>query len=65
MTEGQLTYDPDEAERKLHLHLELKNLHAELASYYRAGSKDRKLISRLWFHIDGLELELRMLGEEP
>lgn len=43
-------------------YIKLMNLHRELASHYRAKSKDRRTIANLWYYIDGLELDLRNEG---
>lgn len=43
-------------------YIKLMNLHRELASLYRTKSKDRRTIANLWYHIDGLELDLRSEG---
>lgn len=45
-------------------YIKLMNLHRELASHYRAKSRDRRTIANLWYHIDGLELDLRNEGVE-
>jgi hypothetical protein len=59
---GDLPYDSDHAERLWMKYLKLQRLHTELAGYYRAKSTDRKTIANLWYHIDGLELDLRSEG---
>lgn len=60
----ELPYNPRDTEYQIHLYSKLLTLHRELASYYRAKSKDRRTIANLWYHIDGIELELRSMGVE-
>lgn len=62
MTDDSLPYDTEGVDRQLMKYLKLMRLHHELASLYRAKSKDRRTISNLWYHIDGLELDLRADG---
>lgn len=59
-----LPYDPITTEATLQKYIKLMNLHRELASHYRAKSRDRRTIANLWYHIDGLELDLRSEGVE-
>lgn len=56
---SELPYDYDRTERVAMKLTRLDTLHRELASYYRAKSRDRKTIANLWYYIDGLELDLR------
>lgn len=58
----ELPYDAATTEYEIQLYVKLMNLHRELASYYRARSKDRRTIAKLWYHIDGIELDLRSRG---
>lgn len=51
-----------EAEEEIQLYVKLMTLHRELASLYRMKSRDYRTISNLWYHIDGLELDLRSRG---
>lgn len=53
-----LPYDGDAAEHTILKYLKLMSLHRELASLYRTKSRDRRTIANLWYHIDGLELDL-------
>lgn len=62
MTDEALPYDQVEVDRNLIKYLKLMRLHTELSGYYRSRSKDRKTIANLWYHIDGLELDLRADG---
>lgn len=55
-----LPYSPESAERVALKLIKLDGLHRELASYYRAKSRDRRTVANLWYHIDGLELDLRV-----
>lgn len=55
-----LPYSPEQAERVALKLIKLEDLHRELASYYRTKSRDRRTIANLWYHIDGLELDLRV-----
>lgn len=55
----ELPYSPEQAERVALKLIKLDGLHRELASYYRSKSKDRRTIANLWYHIDGLEMDLR------
>lgn len=57
-----LPFDPVRTEATMHKYIKLMNLHRELASHYRSKSKDRRTIANLWYHIDGLELDLRADG---
>lgn len=57
-----LPYNQDVVDRQILKYLKLMNLHRELSGYYRSRSKDRRSISNLWYHIDGLELDLRAEG---
>ena len=57
-----LPYAARAVEYELGLYMRAMDLHRELASYYRAKSRDRRTIANLWYHIDGIELELRSLG---
>ena len=59
-----LPYNQAEVDRQLLKYLKLMGLHRELAGHYRAKSKDRRTIANLWYHIDGLELDLRAEGVE-
>jgi hypothetical protein len=59
-----LPYAAEHADRQIMKYLKLMRLHRELASLYRTKSKDRRSISNLWYHIDGLELDLRSEGVE-
>lgn len=59
---NELPFDQDEASVKWKTYHRLMSLHHELASYYRAKSRDRKTIMRLWAAIDELEFELRYMG---
>ena len=61
---GENTYNAVEIEYKIQQYIKLLNLHRELASLYRAKSRDRRTIATLWYYIDGIELELRSLGVE-
>ena len=61
---GENTYNAVETEYKIQQYVKLLNLHRELASLYRAKSRDRRTIATLWYYIDGIELELRSLGVE-
>lgn len=66
MTNIELTGALERAERVVAKLAKLESMHRELASYYRAKSRDRRTIANLWYHIDGLELDLRMNeGVEP
>lgn len=58
----QLPHNADQAEEEIQLYMKLMNLHRELASLYRTKSRDYRTISNLWYHIDGLELDLRSRG---
>lgn len=57
-----LPYDPIHTEAVLQKYIKLMGLHRHLASMYRAKSRDRRTIANLWYHIDGLELDLRAEG---
>jgi hypothetical protein len=57
-----LPYDPIRTEAVLQKYIKLMGLHRHLASLYRAKSRDRRTIANLWYHIDGLELDLRAEG---
>ncbi len=59
-----LPYDAKQTEYVVQLYIKVMNLHRELASYYRAKSRDRRTIANLWYYIDGIELELRAAGVE-
>lgn len=59
-----LPYDATTTEYEIQLYVKLMNMHRELASYYRSRSRDRRTIAKLWYYIDGLELELRSRGVE-
>lgn len=59
---NELPYDPLKTEATMQKYIKLMNLHRELASHYRAKSRDRRTIANLWYHIDGLELDLRADG---
>lgn len=59
MTDIELPYGLVQTERLVFKLAKLEGLHRELASYYRARSRDRRTIANLWHHIDGLELDLR------
>jgi hypothetical protein len=61
-TENELPHDAEHADRQIMKYLKLMRLHQELSSLYRTRSKDRRSISNLWYHIDGLELDLRSEG---
>ena len=58
----ELPYNQDAVDRQLMKYLKLMRLHRELAGLYRSKSKDRRTIANLWYHIDGLELDLRADG---
>lgn len=64
MNELDLPHNPEEVSRGVLKYLKLMRLHMELASLYRAKSRDRRTISNLWYMIDGLELDLRSEGVE-
>ena len=51
----KLPYDPEEARAAVDNHRKLEGLHAELASYYRAGSTDKRTINRMWELLEELE----------
>lgn len=55
-------YDPLKVEATMQKYIKLMGLHRELASLYRAKSRDRRTIAQLWYYIDGLELDLRTEG---
>lgn len=59
-----LPYDQTSVDHKLLKYLKLMRLHRELAGLYRSKSKDRRTIANLWYHIDGLEMDLRAEGIE-
>lgn len=61
---GENVYDSAQTEYEIQQYVKLLNLHRELASYYRAKSRDRRTIANLWYYIDGLEMELRAMGAE-
>lgn len=61
---NELPYDPLKTERTMLKYIKLMNLHRELASLYRVKSRDRRTIANLWYHIDGLEIDLRNDGVE-
>lgn len=61
---GENDYDAAQTEYEIQQYVKLLNLHRELASLYRNKSRDRRTIANLWYHIDGIELELRSLGVE-
>lgn len=61
---NELPFDPEEASAKWKAYHRVMNLHYELASHYRAKSRDRKTIQRLWAAIDELEFQLRYMGVE-
>lgn len=62
MDETELPYDLEEVDRQVMKYLKLMRLHRELSDLYRAKSRDRRTIANLWYHIDGLELDLRADG---
>jgi len=57
-----LPYDPNATEATMQKYIKLMNLHRELASLYRSKSRDFRTIGKLWWYIDGLELDLRADG---
>lgn len=59
---NEMPHDVEHTERLMQKYIKLMGLHRELASYYRAKSKDRRTMSNLWYLIDGLELDLRSEG---
>lgn len=59
-----LPFDPAETEYDIQLYAKLMTLHRELSSYYRSKSRDFRTMANLWYHIDGIELELRSRGVE-
>lgn len=61
---SDLPFDPVRTEAVMHKYIKLMNLHRELAGYYRAKSRDYRTMANLWYHIDGLELDLRAEGVE-
>lgn len=65
MTNTELPFDAKRTEAQILKYAKLMSLHRELASHYRAKSRDRRTIANLWYHIDGLELDLRADGVEP
>lgn len=66
MTNTELPYSVEGAERVVLKLAKLEALHRELASLYRTKSRDRRSIAALWYYIDGLELDLRQNeGIEP
>lgn len=62
---SELPYNPDRTEAVMMKYLQLDRLHRELSSLYRAKSRDYRTIANLWYHIDGLELDLRAEGVAP
>lgn len=65
MSQNELPYDSEHTERITFKLAKLERMHRELASLYRAKTRDRRSIAALWYYIDGLELELRAGGVEP
>jgi hypothetical protein len=63
-TADQLRHNLDDARWVWSESLRVYNLHAELASLYRTGSRDRKSIANLWEHIEAGEYALRAVGIE-
>lgn len=59
---NELPYDATQTEHDIQLYVKLMHLHRELASLYRVKSRDRRTIANLWYHIDGIELDLRSRG---
>lgn len=59
---NELPYDAEDTEYVIQLFVKLMHLHRELASLYRVKSRDRRTIANLWYHIDGLELDLTSRG---
>lgn len=57
-----LPYDPVATEYDIQLYTKLMTLHRELSSLYRTKSRDFRTIANLWYHIDGIELDLRSRG---
>lgn len=57
-----LPYDPLKTEATMQKYIKLMGLHRELASLYRVKSRDFRTIGRLWWYIDGLELDLQSEG---
>ena len=57
-----LPYDPSRTEQVVQKYIKLMGLHRELSSLYRSKSRDHRTIASLWYHIDGLELELESAG---
>lgn len=62
MNEIDLPHDPQDVSHQVLKYLKLMRLHRELSGLYRTKSRDRKTIARLWYIIDGLELDLRSEG---
>lgn len=60
----ELPHDTKQATETLNLRIKLAALHRELSSYYRTKSRDFRTMSNLWYHIDGIELDLRSRGVE-
>lgn len=58
----ELPHEQEQVDAQLLDYLKLMGLHRELASYYRAKSKDRRTIANLWFAIDTLEEKLTSEG---
>lgn len=59
---NEMPHDVNHTERLMQKYIKLMGLHQELASYYRAKSRDRRTIANMWYVIDGLELDLRSEG---
>lgn len=57
-----LPYDADTTASDIQLYSKLMTLHRELSSYYRSKSRDFRTMANLWYHIDGIELDLRSRG---
>lgn len=57
-----LPFAIEDVERSVMKYLKLQRLHMELSSLYRTKSRDRRTIAKLWYYIDGLELDLRSEG---